>query len=158
MDLPTAEDRADIFRVHLTKRHRDSEAFDLQELAQAADGFSGAEIEAAVKGALLDAFMDGPRDLATPDRRPQGGWNGLSSWENSGRTRARGGTLSQTRTCERPQRVTRSDDERSGDGFGGGRAATVKERGSGGQAQATAPPHLQEAAALEIQELPARHL
>ena len=53
VDLPTPEDRADIFRVHLSKRGRDPEAFDLEELAQAAEGFSGAEVEAAVKGALL---------------------------------------------------------------------------------------------------------
>jgi SpoVK/Ycf46/Vps4 family AAA+-type ATPase len=36
-------------------------------LAEAADGYSGAEIEAAVKGALLDAFMDGERALVTAD-------------------------------------------------------------------------------------------
>lgn len=67
VDLPTREDRTEIFRVHLERRGRDPEAFALEELAQAADGFSGAEIEAAVKGALLDAFMDGARELATPD-------------------------------------------------------------------------------------------
>lgn len=67
VDLPTPEDRADIFRVHLAKRERDPRAFDLEQLAQASDGFSGAEIEAAVKAALLDAFMDGARDVATAD-------------------------------------------------------------------------------------------
>src|SRR5207302_7547572 len=59
VDLPTPEDRADIFRVHLAKRGREPEAFDQAELAAASDGFSGAEIEAAVQAALLDAFMDG---------------------------------------------------------------------------------------------------
>lgn len=67
VDLPTPEDRAEIFGVHLAKRGRDPEAFDLEELAQVSDGFSGAEIEAAVKGALLDAFMDGPREVTTAD-------------------------------------------------------------------------------------------
>jgi SpoVK/Ycf46/Vps4 family AAA+-type ATPase len=67
VDLPTPEDRADIFRVHLAKRGRDPHAFDLEELAQASDGFSGAEIEAAVKGGMLDTFMDGARELATAD-------------------------------------------------------------------------------------------
>jgi SpoVK/Ycf46/Vps4 family AAA+-type ATPase len=67
VDLPTPEDRVDIFRVHLVKRGRDPESFNLEELAQAAGGFSGAEIEAAVKGALLDAFMDGRRELTTAD-------------------------------------------------------------------------------------------
>jgi hypothetical protein len=67
VDLPTPEDRAAIFRVHLTKRGRDPRAFDLGQLAQASEGFSGAEIEAAVKGALLDASMDGARELTTAD-------------------------------------------------------------------------------------------
>jgi AAA+ superfamily predicted ATPase len=67
VDLPSAPDRADIFRVHLARRGRDPQAFDLDQLAEAADGFSGAEIEAAVKGGLLDAFMDGSRELATAD-------------------------------------------------------------------------------------------
>jgi SpoVK/Ycf46/Vps4 family AAA+-type ATPase len=67
VDLPTPEDRAAIFGVHLAKRGRDPGAFELGQLAEAADGFSGAEIEAAVKAALLDAFMDGARELRTPD-------------------------------------------------------------------------------------------
>ncbi|MCC7368800.1 MAG: AAA family ATPase [Chloroflexi bacterium] len=67
VDLPTPEDRVDIFRVHLARRGREPGAFDLEALAGAADGFSGAEIEAAVKGALVDAFMDGGRDLVTAD-------------------------------------------------------------------------------------------
>jgi len=67
VDLPTPEDRRDIFRVHIAKRQRDPQAFDLDELADAADGFSGAEIEAAVKAALLDAFMDGEREVTTAD-------------------------------------------------------------------------------------------
>ncbi len=67
VDLPTVEDRVAIFGVHLAKRGRDPQTFNLEQLAQAADGFSGAEIEAAVKAALLDAFMDGGRELATAD-------------------------------------------------------------------------------------------
>ncbi len=67
VDLPTLEDRAAIFRVHLSKRGRDPGEFDLESLAATADGFSGAEIEAAIKGALLDAFMDGERALVTAD-------------------------------------------------------------------------------------------
>ncbi|MGI8827966.1 MAG: AAA family ATPase [Chloroflexota bacterium] len=67
VDLPTCEDRADIFRVHLRKRGRDPEDFDLEQLAESSDGFAGAEIEAAVKGAVVDSFMDGVREMATPD-------------------------------------------------------------------------------------------
>jgi SpoVK/Ycf46/Vps4 family AAA+-type ATPase len=67
VDLPTPADRADIFRVHLARRNRNAGQFDLEEMAAASDGFSGAEIEAAVKGALLDAFMDGARPVTTAD-------------------------------------------------------------------------------------------
>lgn len=67
VDLPTTQDRAEIFTVHLAKRDRDPYSFDLDELAQVSEGFSGAEIEAAVKGALLDSFMDGMRELTTAD-------------------------------------------------------------------------------------------
>jgi SpoVK/Ycf46/Vps4 family AAA+-type ATPase len=67
VDLPTMADRAAIFRVHLSKRGRDPDAFDTEALSATADGYSGAEIEAAVKGAVLDAFMDGCREVATAD-------------------------------------------------------------------------------------------
>jgi SpoVK/Ycf46/Vps4 family AAA+-type ATPase len=67
VDLPTLADRAAIFRVHLSKRGRDPDAFDIDSLAAVAEGFSGAEIEAAVKGAVLDALMDGARAITTVD-------------------------------------------------------------------------------------------
>src|SRR5690606_13887386 len=56
VDLPTTEERADIFRIHLTRRGRDASAFDLEALAEASKEFSGAEIEQAVISALFDAF------------------------------------------------------------------------------------------------------
>jgi SpoVK/Ycf46/Vps4 family AAA+-type ATPase len=56
VDLPSPEERADIFRIHLAKRGRESEAFDVMALAAASHDFSGAEIEAAVISALYDAF------------------------------------------------------------------------------------------------------
>ena len=52
VDLPTAEVRAEIFRIHMEKRSLDPEAFDLERLASASDGFSGAEIEQAVVAGL----------------------------------------------------------------------------------------------------------
>ena len=56
VDLPFPQERADIFQIHLAKRGRAPEAFDLAALAQASHEFSGAEIEAAVISALYDAF------------------------------------------------------------------------------------------------------
>lgn len=67
VDLPTQADRREIFAVHLRKRGRNPEDFDLDELSGATDGFSGAEIEAVVKAGLLLAFMDGPREMTTSD-------------------------------------------------------------------------------------------
>jgi SpoVK/Ycf46/Vps4 family AAA+-type ATPase len=67
VDLPTAQDRAAIFAVHLAKRRRDPSEFDLELLADRSDGYSGAEIESAVKAALLEAFEDGQRPVRTDD-------------------------------------------------------------------------------------------
>jgi AAA+ superfamily predicted ATPase len=67
VDLPTQEDRADIFRVHLAKRQRDPAEFDLALLAERADGYSGAEIEGAVKEGILEAFEDERRQVRTED-------------------------------------------------------------------------------------------
>ncbi|MDX2232666.1 MAG: AAA family ATPase [Leptolyngbyaceae cyanobacterium bins.349] len=56
VDLPNAEERRDIFRIHLSKRKRDTSRFDLDQLANVSDGFSGAEIEQALVAAMYDAF------------------------------------------------------------------------------------------------------
>ncbi|MEO6437019.1 MAG: AAA family ATPase, partial [Tepidisphaeraceae bacterium] len=50
VDLPDSAVRKDIFHIHLTKRKLDPAQFDVGGLAQAADGFSGAEIEQAGRG------------------------------------------------------------------------------------------------------------
>ncbi len=67
VDLPSLEDRAAIFAVHLRKRLRNPVDFDLQLLARNSEGYSGAEIEGAVKEALLEAFEDGQRQVVTED-------------------------------------------------------------------------------------------
>ena len=51
VDLPDAEMRQDIFRIHLDKRGLDPNAFDLPELAAKAQDFTGAEIEEAIVSA-----------------------------------------------------------------------------------------------------------
>ena len=55
VDLPDAPTRAEIFAIHLVRRELKAEGFDLAALADAADGFSGAEIEQAVVSALYEA-------------------------------------------------------------------------------------------------------
>lgn len=59
VDLPREPARAEIFRIHLRKRNQDPTRFDLLALAKSCDGFSGAEIEQAVVGALYGAFSAG---------------------------------------------------------------------------------------------------
>jgi SpoVK/Ycf46/Vps4 family AAA+-type ATPase len=56
VDLPTQTEREAVFSIHLSKRKRDIQRFDLQQLAKVADGFSGAEIEQALIAAMYDAF------------------------------------------------------------------------------------------------------
>ena len=59
VDLPDHGARAEVFRLHLAKREVDWEGFSLSTLAEAADGFSGAEIEQAIVSALYSAHADG---------------------------------------------------------------------------------------------------
>jgi SpoVK/Ycf46/Vps4 family AAA+-type ATPase len=56
VDLPAASERAEIFRVHIAKRGRNPEAFDLEALVASSHDFSGAEIEEAINSALYEAF------------------------------------------------------------------------------------------------------
>lgn len=66
VDLPSTEEREEIFRIHLTKRRRNPEAYDVKTLAAQSQGFSGAEVEEAIISALYDAFY-ARRELDTPD-------------------------------------------------------------------------------------------
>lgn len=66
VDLPSVSEREEIFRIHLRKRGRAPETFDIKSLAEATDGFSGAEIEQAVIDALYKAFPQS-RDILTND-------------------------------------------------------------------------------------------
>ncbi|HET9483900.1 MAG TPA: AAA family ATPase [Xanthomonadales bacterium] len=59
VDLPSAEARREIFRVHLAKRGVELAGFDLDALAAASAGFSGAEIEQGIVSGLYAAHADG---------------------------------------------------------------------------------------------------
>ena len=56
VDLPDVASRAELFRIHLKRRGRDAASFDLEKLAAACDGFSGAEIEQSIISGLYTAF------------------------------------------------------------------------------------------------------
>ena len=73
IDLPTTNERRDIWQLHLSKREVsrtvDGQRFSaelIDRLAEVSEGYSGAEIEQAVVGALFDAFAD-RRSLETRD-------------------------------------------------------------------------------------------
>jgi ATPases of the AAA+ class len=57
VDLPVGDERVHIFEIHLTMRKQDPAHFDLQRLAEATEGFSGAEIEQAVISALYRSLQ-----------------------------------------------------------------------------------------------------
>ena len=66
VDLPTKNERKDIFRLHLKKRLTNAEVCEevsiteelLSNLADITEGFVGAEIEQAVIAALFEAFSE----------------------------------------------------------------------------------------------------
>ncbi|MGE5652824.1 MAG: AAA family ATPase [Bacillota bacterium] len=66
VDLFTQAEREQIFRIHLEKRHKDPQKFDLVTMARNTEGYSGSEIEQAVITGMLEAF-DAQRDLTTED-------------------------------------------------------------------------------------------
>jgi len=66
VDLPVESERREIFAIHLVKRNRTPEDFDLERLAAESDGFSGAEIEQAVVSGLYTAFEQ-EREVTTDD-------------------------------------------------------------------------------------------
>lgn len=66
VDLPNADEREAIVRIHLEKRGRKPDDFDLDAVVDATDGFVGSEIESVVGDGLYDAF-DAERELTTED-------------------------------------------------------------------------------------------
>ena len=59
LDLPNFNERKEIFRIHLAKRNRTPDRFDLDRLSHQSDGFNGAEIEESVVSSLFDEFSSG---------------------------------------------------------------------------------------------------
>jgi SpoVK/Ycf46/Vps4 family AAA+-type ATPase len=58
VDLPSRDERAEVFRIHLAKRKREAARFDVEALADSSPDFSGAEIEEAINSALYDAYYE----------------------------------------------------------------------------------------------------
>lgn len=58
-DLPTPIERQSIWKARIRYHHRKPEDFDLEALAEATDGWTGAEIEQAFVDAMNEAFYKG---------------------------------------------------------------------------------------------------
>jgi ATP-dependent 26S proteasome regulatory subunit len=56
VDLPNQTERRQILSIQLAKRKREPSGFDLDKVAMAANGYSGAEIDAIVQNALYAAY------------------------------------------------------------------------------------------------------
>lgn len=67
VDLPRESERAEIFEIHISKRGRDPNNFDVRKLAGRTENFSGAEIEGVIEEAMYLAFDDEKREFNTDD-------------------------------------------------------------------------------------------
>jgi SpoVK/Ycf46/Vps4 family AAA+-type ATPase len=70
VDLPSEQERIDIFRKRLNLRclpEFESDKMNLPTLAATAKGFTGSDIEAVINEALKKAFADGKRDPKESD-------------------------------------------------------------------------------------------
>jgi SpoVK/Ycf46/Vps4 family AAA+-type ATPase len=66
VDLPTADERIEIFKIHLSRRGVDAAGFDLSKLTQFTNGWAGAEIEQCVVSAVTKARLAG-REMSEED-------------------------------------------------------------------------------------------
>lgn len=67
LDLPSTDERREIFCVHLKKRKCVPADFDLDLLAEASEGYVGAEIEQTIIDAMYLAFNENLRRVTTVD-------------------------------------------------------------------------------------------
>jgi SpoVK/Ycf46/Vps4 family AAA+-type ATPase len=66
VDLPSDEERLEIFKIHLNRRGEDASRFNLAQLDQFTKGWAGAEIEQCVISALTKAKLEG-REICDED-------------------------------------------------------------------------------------------
>lgn len=67
VDLPSEEERKEIFKIQIEKKKRKAEEFDIDKLASLSDGYTGAEIEECVISSMFYAWNDGKRPYTTED-------------------------------------------------------------------------------------------
>lgn len=67
VDLPQAGERVEILTIHLHKRDRNEQSFDLAAVSKATNDFTGSELEKVVLSALRSAFARGEKEIVTQD-------------------------------------------------------------------------------------------
>lgn len=67
VDLPGFEARMEIIRIHLSRAGHRFKQGDLEAMARGAQGYTGAELEAAVQDALIDSYYDRGRKPKSDD-------------------------------------------------------------------------------------------
>lgn len=65
VDLPTGEERRKILEIHLKNRHKWNDELDTIKLIDETKGCSGADLEAIVKDAIEEAFINGAEKIST---------------------------------------------------------------------------------------------
>jgi SpoVK/Ycf46/Vps4 family AAA+-type ATPase len=66
VDLPNPRERAEIFRIHLSRFGRDPEKFDIDKLVEASRNFSGSEIREAIISGMYEGYSQ-KREFGTED-------------------------------------------------------------------------------------------
>jgi SpoVK/Ycf46/Vps4 family AAA+-type ATPase len=69
LDMPSDDERRDIFKIHLTRAGEafPERRFDFEELIEKSRGFVGREIERVVREAQFTAFADSQREIEQED-------------------------------------------------------------------------------------------
>lgn len=67
VDFPNDEERRKIIEIHLKKRNKWNKELDIISLVKLTDGYNGADLEAIVKDAIENCFIDGKEQLTTED-------------------------------------------------------------------------------------------
>lgn len=67
VDFPNDEERRKIIEIHLKKRNKWNKEIDIISLVKLTDGYNGADLEAIVKDAVENCFIDGREQLTTED-------------------------------------------------------------------------------------------
>lgn len=67
VELPNADERADVWAIHIAKNRRDPVNFDIPALVKATEGFSGYEIEKLLAEAAYVGMDDNYREYTTAD-------------------------------------------------------------------------------------------